>query len=44
MLNRAGVVLPAGVFIPVAAIGLLIVSGALAYLIRKIPKIGKYLA
>lgn len=43
-LNHAGVVLPAGVFIPVAAIGLLLVSGALTYVIRKIPKIGTYLA
>lgn len=43
-LNRAGIILPAGVFIPVAAICLLIVSGALAYGIRKIPKIGRYLA
>lgn len=43
-LNRAGIVLPVGVFIPVVAIGLLFVSGALAYVIRKIPKIGNYLA
>lgn len=43
-LNRAGIVLPAGAFVPLASIGLLVVSGAIAFLLRKIPKIGRYLA
>lgn len=43
-LNAAGIVLPTAVFIPAAAIGLLVVSGILSLLIRKIPKIGRYLA
>lgn len=43
-LNAAGIVLPTAIFIPVTAIGLLIVSGVLSMLIRKIPKIGRYLA
>lgn len=43
-LNAAGIVLPTVVFIPAAAIGLLVVSGILSLLIRKIPKIGRYLA
>lgn len=43
-LNAAGIVLPTVIFVPVAAIGLLIVSGVLSMLIRKIPKIGRYLA
>lgn len=43
-LNAAGIVLPTAIFIPVAAIGLLIVCGVLSMLIRKIPKIGRYLA
>lgn len=43
-LNHAGIVLPTVVFIPVISILLLAVSGGIAMLIRKIPKIGAYLA
>lgn len=43
-LNEAGIVLPTAIFIPVAALGLLVVCGVLSMLIRKIPKIGQYLA
>ena len=42
--NRAGIRLPSGVFILLVSVGLLAVSGVLTYLIRKIPKVGRYLA
>ena len=42
-LNAAGIFLPAAAFIPLATIGLLVVSGALTALLRKIPKLGRYL-
>ncbi len=41
--NAAGIMLPAAVFIPVVSIILLLVSGLLAFLIQKIPKVGRYL-
>lgn len=43
-LNYAGIILPIGVFVPAVGILLLLVSGILAMLIRKIPKIGRYLS
>ena len=41
--NRAGIMLPAIAFIPLVSIVLLAASAGLAMLIRKIPKIGRYL-
>lgn len=43
-LNRAGISLSAGAFVPLASIGLLVISGAITFLLRKIPKVGRYLA
>ena len=42
-LNRNGIVLPTALFVIVVSVLLLAVSGLLAFLIRKIPKIGRYL-
>ena len=41
--NRAGIMLPPVIFIPVVSILLLAVSAGLTFLIRKIPKVGNYL-
>lgn len=44
VLNLYGIVLPKAAFIILISIVLLVVSGLLTFLIRKIPKIGRYLA
>lgn len=44
VLNRNGIVLPTALFVIVVSVVLLVVSGVLTFLIRKIPKIGRYLA
>lgn len=44
VLNLYGIVLPKAVFVILISIVLLVVSGLLTFLIRKIPKIGRYLA
>lgn len=41
--NRNGIVLPMALFVVVVSVFLLVVSGLLAFLILKIPKIGRYL-
>lgn len=43
VLNRNGIVLPTALFVILVSVLLLAVSGLLTFLIRKIPKIGRYL-
>ncbi|MDO4173755.1 MAG: acyltransferase family protein [Eubacteriales bacterium] len=44
VLNLYGIVLPKAVFVILVSIVLLVVSGLLTFLLRKIPKVGRYIA
>lgn len=44
VLNYYGIYLPTGLFVVGASVLLLVLSGGLTWLIRKIPKVGRYLA